>query len=397
MITTMRTTNFKSLDGAPIKLNKLNVLIGANASGKSGFVDALKFLRDVVSSRVSYAVGRRLGWENVLRRGADKTSRIGIEIICELSQPIRPKGRDRAELPPAKVTYSFEASYRAKQFNLRSEELESEFFEGELNREEGFKRENGKVYRRAKDTPEKSSVFRVPRPMRDAPYLQANFFLGSSYMLYSNIMGWRFYELDVSNIRRPFFDEGQSFLRDDGRNLSAILEKLSNAPMKAVRNRILNLMELLIPGFDNWRTEQQFDGSLGFKIHEKGIKKGFPPKVISDGTIRLLAILVALLHKPSATKLICIDEPERFLHPQVMETLVEIMRDVSNTTQVIVTTHSTELVKWLKPSEVLMVDKIDNITKIVRVDDIELIEKFLEKFTLEELWKSGYLQGGNIR
>jgi len=397
MLKTIRTTNYKSLGSEPISLNKLNVLIGANASGKSGFVDALKFIHDIVNSRLSYAVGKRLGWENVRKRGVGEKTKIGIEIDCELGMEDIRRIPRKADSTLVRAKYAFEASYRTKKYFLDTESFESQFIKKGATLTEEFKRINRKVeIKPLKNSRGKHTHFTVPRTAEDAPFIQAGFYLETSYLLYSNISGWRFYELDVSNIRRPFFDEGQSYLRDDGRNLAAILEKLRTRPMKGIRLRILNLMSLLIPGFEDWRTEQQFDGSLGFKIHEKGINKGFPPKVISDGTIRLLAILVALLYKPSATKLICIDEPERYLHPQIMETLVEIMRDISNETQLIVTTHSTELVKWLKPSEVLLVGKIDNTTNIVRVNDVELIDKFLEKFTLDELWRSGYLKGGNI-
>ena len=72
------------------------------------------------------------------------------------------------------------------------------------------------------------------------------------------------------------------------------------------------------------------------------------------------------------------------------------MREVSERTQLIVTTHSTELVKWLKPSEVLMVDKIDTVTHIVQAQNISMVDKFLEEFSLDELWLGGYLKGGKI-
>jgi predicted ATPase len=153
-------------------------------------------------------------------------------------------------------------------------------------------------------------------------------------------------------------------------------------------------MSHLIPGFERWRPARQYDGSLGYKISEKGMARALLPEMVSDGTIRLLSILLALLYQPTEAALICVDEPERYLHPQVLKPLVEIMREVSERTQVIVTTHSTELVKWLKPSEVLMVDKINNVTHIVQAQSISMVEKFLEELTLDELWLGGYLKGG---
>jgi predicted ATPase len=155
-------------------------------------------------------------------------------------------------------------------------------------------------------------------------------------------------------------------------------------------------MSVLIPGFSRWIPARQYDGSLGYKVYEKGMTRALLPEMLSDGTIRLLSMFLALLYQPTKTALICIDEPERYLHPQVLKPLVEIMREVSERTQLIVTTHSTELVKWLQPSEVLMVDKIDAVTHIVQAQNIPMVDKFLEELSLDELWLGGYLKGGKV-
>ena len=84
MLRTIRISNFKSISSEPVLLGNLNVLIGANAAGKSNFVDTLRFVRDVVNHGVSSAVGRRFGWENVLTREKDKSERITAEIFYDL-------------------------------------------------------------------------------------------------------------------------------------------------------------------------------------------------------------------------------------------------------------------------------------------------------------------------
>ncbi len=227
--------------------------------------------------------------------------------------------------------------------------------------------------------------------------MQETFFFLGSFLLSDFITEWRFYDLDVKASRRSCLDEGQPVLLGDGRNLAIILDKLRrDSSSRAIRDRILNLMSILIPGFERWRPARQYDGSLGYKIYEKGMVKALLPEMVSDGTIRLLSMLLALLYQPTKAALICIDEPERYLHPQVLKPIVEIMREVSEKTQLIVTTHSTELVKWLQPSEVLMVDKIDTVTHIVQAQNVSMVDKFLEEFSLDELWLSGYLKGGKI-
>ena len=87
MLKTIRISNFKSISDDPVNLGGFNVLIGANASGKSNFVDALRFIHNTLDDGLSSAAGRRYGWSNVLTRGKDRTDKITVEIICDFNGP----------------------------------------------------------------------------------------------------------------------------------------------------------------------------------------------------------------------------------------------------------------------------------------------------------------------
>ncbi len=397
MLKTIRLSNFKSISDEPTLLGNFNVLIGANAAGKSNFVDALRFIHDIMSDGLSSAVGRRIGWENVLTREKEQREKIAVEIFYDLKDMADEIKIKRKTYKPLDLKYKLQANYIMKRLYLNSESLKARFDCNGAEITENFVRSRRKVEVRSPiSLGEKTKSLNIPKQLEDKPFLQGGFFCIGSFLLSEFINGWRFYDLDVNAARRPCTDESQAILLDDGRNLASILDRLRASSSRATRERILKIMSILVPCFDSWKTARQFDGSLGFKIREKGITKALLPKMLSDGTIRLLSILLALLYQPSRAALICIDEPERYLHPQVFETLVEIMRDVSKKTQLIATSHSTELVKWLKPSELLMVDKIDNVTRIVRAQDVSMVHKFLEQFSLDELWLGGYLKGGKI-
>lgn len=397
MLKTIRLSNFKSIADESVLLGNFNVLIGANAAGKSNFVDALRFIHDILRDGLSSAVGRRIGWANVLTREKGETDKISAEIFYDLKNMGSEIKIEKKTYKALDLEYKFEASYIRKQLYLNSEILKARFEYNGDKITENFVRSRKKVKVRSPlGLGEPTKSVSVPKQLEDKLFLQGAFFCIGSVLLSDFITGWRFYDLDVNAARRPCIDESQAILLDDSHNLASILDKLRASSSRTVRDRILKIMSILVPGFDGWKTARQFDGSLGFKVHEKGMTKALLPKMISDGTIRLLSILLALLYQPSRAALICIDEPERHLHPQVLKTLVEIMRDVSKKTQLIVTTHSTELVKWLKPSEVLMVDKINNVTHIVRGQDVSMVDKFLEQFSLDELWLGGYLKGGKV-
>ncbi len=398
MLKSIRLSNFKSISDKPVTLGGFNVLIGANAAGKSNFVDALRFVHSALDDGISSAVGRRFGWDNVLTRGKSRADKITAEIICDFKEPKREFKVGKKTYMPVGCEYKLELGYRAGRTYLNSETLKARLVQNGNEIKEGFERERRKVQVQSPmGIGERTRSIALPRHLEDKLFLQSGFLGLGSFLLSDFITGWRFYDLDVKAARRSCLDEGQPILLDDGHNLAVILDKLRrDSSSRAIRDRILNLMSLLIPGFTRWIPARQYDGSLGYKIYEKGMIKALLPEMLSDGTIRLLSILLALLYQPTKAALICIDEPERYLHPQVLKPIVEIMREVSEKTQLIVTTHSTELVKWLQPSEVLMVDKIDTVTHIVQAQNISMVDKFLEEFSLDELWLSGYLKGGKI-
>ena len=398
MLKSIAVSNFKSIANVPVELGRFNVLIGSNAAGKTNFVDSIRFVHDTLEDGVSSAVGRRLGWENVLTRDKDKSEKIEVAIQWYPDEETKATRRGKKTYKPVSFDYGFRVGCSRKHFLLDQEVLRGRFRENGNEVEEKFERSldrikiSGSLLQR-----EPESVLRVPRQARGRLFLETGFFTTGSPLLGESIGAWRFYELNVNSARCPSTDVTGNTLLSDGSNLAAILDKLNETrASRQVRTQILDTMANLIPGFQKWDTAPQLDGSLGFRIHERGISKGLLPKMISDGTIRLLCVLLVLLHGSSGASLICIDEPERYLHPQVLGPLVEIMRNVAEKTQLIITTQSAELVKCLRPDEVLMVDKRDKMTCVRRADDIEMVDKFMEDFTMDELWLGGYLKGGRI-
>lgn len=395
MLKTINLTNFKCIDNEPISLENFNVLIGANSSGKSNFVDGLSFIRDIMQYSIAIAVGQRFGWENVLTRDKKKLDKISAQLYYDFQGKSEEVRISRKVYKALDLKYELEVGCIGRRFQIISESLISRFKRNDEIFTESFTREKQKISILSSLLLAKKT-FHIPRTIGEEPFLKATFANIGSQVLSDIIDNWRLYYLDVDSARTPCVYGGEDVLLSSGNNLAAILDKLKTGKYRGVRNRIMELMSILVPGFQSWKTAEGFDGSLSFLISEKGISKGILPQMASDGTVRLLCILIALLYQPSPASLICIDEPERYLHPQVFEPLVEIMREVSKETQLIVTTHSTELVKYLQPTEVLMVDKVNNVTHIMRAKDVSMIDKFLEEFTLDELWLAGYLKGGKV-
>jgi len=395
MIKSVKFENFKSLSPQTLELGPLNVLIGANASGKSNFADGFKFLRDCLVDGVSAAAARRLGWRNTLARRRPAKDFIRLELeLTGVKTPVLPP-QPRLPFKEGDLRYSLEIGCRQDEPYVRRETLAATSGERRETVDERFERTTRSFSFQSlalERGPSRgwSAVSRlVPK---DRTVIPVSPCWSSFYMLHE-VRSWRFYELDTRLARTPSTWEADDVLVGDGANLARVLESVSRTKDRT-HARLRKLMGVLVPGFESWRTERQSDGTVVFSAKEKGIPRPLPPPSLSDGTIRLLGVLLAVLHQPKGAALTCIEEPERSIHPQIIKTLVGLLRQGSERRQIIVTTHSAELVRWLQPSEVFLVDKRQSQTVIVRAQDVEHIEKFLEEFRLDELWLHGYLQGG---
>ncbi len=397
MIDKIQFTNFKSITNKEVPLGNMNVFVGANATGKSNFVDCFKFVQDAKNDGIPVAISKRFGWTNTLRRGVGKKQSISLVISCDFSDRTLKFRISEREYRLIRAKYSLEIIWGRGRFQVLSEKYEStSHFEGKEYLEY-FNRTGEKVKYHSLLTQTMSTSIEIPVQIREKLFLKGGFFLVTAAIFDNIIDLWRFYDLDTNMARMSCADTGEDILASNACNLSLILDRISKSKNQSIirsYDRVLRIMKILVPHFDNWKTQRQYDNSINFSIYEKGIEKPLIPGMISDGTIRLLSLLLALLYRTEHGPLICIDEPERYLHPQVLEEIVNIMREVSKKTQLIITTHSPELVKHLSPNELFMVDKIDNITEIINAKSKDMVDEFLKDFTLDELWLMGHLEGG---
>ena len=183
-------------------------------------------------------------------------------------------------------------------------------------------------------------------------------------------------------------------LERKGNNLASVLHRLEGD--EAIYEEIQDWMEMIVPGFEKVQTEQQrLDGSTALRFKEEGIEKLFPAHLVSDGTMYALCLLVAALDVPSGCGMTLIEEPERGLHPKAIRKLIDLMRQQASPENPIwLTTHSESVVRALKLSEFVLVDKIDGRTTMKSADDGNLSQEDLAPLGLDEAWLSNLLAGG---
>ena len=195
-----------------------------------------------------------------------------------------------------------------------------------------------------------------------------------------------------SPLRLPqLTDLQQDVLLDDASNLSLVLSDLLNQP--PVREQITERMRKFYPSFDHVNTTV-VGGMMQVFFHEQGLRHPIPATRLSDGSLRYLCLLAVLCH-PKPWPVICIEEPELGLHPDIIPEVAKLLVEASSRSQIFVTTHSDILIDELTdlPEAVIVCERIDGATQLRRLDANEL-RSWLEDYKLGELWTRGRF-GGN--
>jgi predicted ATPase len=183
-----------------------------------------------------------------------------------------------------------------------------------------------------------------------------------------------------------------TYLEEDSSNLAHVLNFILTHQNHEPGEKLREAFRAFSDDAKDIETRFQ-EGYVQLRIRESsGIST--PASRLSDGTLRWLALLTILLN-PSPASVICIDEPELGLHPDILPTLADLLRDASRRTQLIVTTHSQSLVECFSddPESVCVCEKVEGATQIRRLSK-ETLSSWLEDYSLGQLWAKGEI-GGN--
>lgn len=352
-------------EGVSLDLEPLNVLIGPNAAGKSNLIEAISLLaatpRDLLQP-----IRRGGGILEWLWKGA-------VDPRAEMDVDLDVKGL------PLRYRISFTAS--GASFHLVREELI-------------LKKPERLLYPFPEGSPEavptpinrEQSIFSLLKDPLGHPELT------ETGTLLGQIRLFRGFDTGPNtDLRRPqSLDYPDDFLLEDGSNLGLVLNKLKNRP--ATKRLLLERLKLFYEGIEDMETQIQ-GGTVQVFVHEQG-DRPIPAARLSDGTLTYLCLLAILCH-PDPPPLVCFEEPETELHPDIIPTLAELLKEASQRTQIIVTTHSDALVSSLNdvPEAIVVCERGREGTSLRRLEPDKLKE-WLERYSLGELWSMGEI-GGN--
>lgn len=314
--------NYKSIARARVSLEPFTALVGPNGSGKSNFIDCLAFVNECLSDSIWLAFKNRGGIGAVRRYSGGHPTHIEVQLALELGQGATAQyGFEIAAKPPERFTVSREKC----------------MVQRVLEPEAGFEVRNGRFTKpiegiRPKVTADRLALFAASATPEFRP-------------VYDFLTSMRFYSGVPARLRELQDPDPGEFLKRDGSNAAAVLKRLMAEPNGKERyQRLCRLLSKIVDGLRGvdyssigQKETLEFKQDVGQKHPWR-----FGPLNISDGTLRILGLLLAV-HQPGDPTVVAIEEPEQTVHPAVAELIVEVLLNAARERQVLVTTHSPDI------------------------------------------------------
>lgn len=346
----LQVRNFRSISKAKLRLGDLTIFVGPNGAGKSNVLDALRFVSDALSVTPMHALTLRGGVSAVRRKGLR-------------GHPNHFSIRLEIELPNEQFAiYAFTVGALPKGEFAINREMCVIDGPGALDKLE-FEVEKG--------------AFKVPpqglepRISQDRLALSVISAKPGFRGLYDFLVGMEFYNLVPEVMRRPQDPDPGLVLHRDGANAAAVVRELRNS--NGEFRELCEFLERVVPGMrEVERVPSGTHETLQFKQDvgdEKGQPLTFLPSSVSDGTLRVLGVLLAI-YQQSRPRVLGIEEPESTVHPAAAEVLFDAIRHGTRWSQVLVTTHSPEFVehKGVRIEELRAVEMVHGETIVTELD-----------------------------
>jgi predicted ATPase len=369
--------NYKSIANCSVKLGPLNFLVGPNGAGKSNFLDALRFVAESLNTSLDHALRERGGIAEVRRRSSGHPTHFGIRLQYTLSSG------DSGH-------YAFRIGALPKGgFEVQQEECW--VYGPALSNEWFYQVESGRVVN--------SHAKVIPAAASDRLFLVTASGLPEFRSLYDALSHMGFYNLNPDEIRDLQPPDAGEILRRDGGNLASVLNLLKTENPEA-RQRIVDFLSKVVPGvLDVSVKHVQKKETLEFrqKVGSNEAPWRFFAENMSDGTLRALGVLTALFQSANGAAkripLVGVEEPETAVHPGAAGVLRDALRAAADSTQVLVTSHSPDLLddKDVRDDWVLAVVSENGETKIGPLNEADRSLMRERLFTAGELLKQGSL------
>ncbi|SNC75953.1 Predicted ATPase [Hymenobacter gelipurpurascens] len=396
-LTYLRIKNYRALRDVELRdLTPLTVFIGPNGSGKSTVLDALAFLAEAVSGNLQQAWQDRNRFAGMRTRASEGPIEFEVGLNSELGNIryyLHIDGDDNKLTVPEEGFYLPDGRIFGEGKLFKTFTSDKEGFTGLTSDivfsdhdEEGREKPsfNKRMYLGARDISVLGYAFAYN--LKISPYAHA---------IKNLIETYRYIHLTDDHLK-GYSDAGpREKLSANGDNLPNVLYYLHTKHPEALA-RITAQLRRWVPGLADIVTEITSDERLLLRFKDASFEKPLPAQYMSEGTMRLAALLT-LLYEPNATGLLGLEEPENELHPRLLPRLAEELIKVTETRQLLVATHSPFLLDALEPEQVWILDRgADGYTQATRTADIPQVKELVEDGSpLGYLWTSNFFRLGD--
>ena len=343
--------NYKSIGNCDVRLGALTYLVGANGSGKSNFLDALHLVRDALSGSLDNALNERGGLTEVRRRSSGHPTNFGIRLEFTLPGGV-----------PGHYAFNIGA-LPGRGYEVQTEEC--------VVNAKG----KGPYFLVERGVLNSSSEATFPAITSDRLALVSVSGMSVFRPVFDALTSMGFYNLNPKLMREPQKPQDGRLLKPVGENIVSVLGHLERVAPERMEE-IQNYLQTVVPMVHGVERKQMGSlETLEFRQEMAGSKHPwrFPAQNMSDGTLRALGVLTALFqgNRDYAPMLIGIEEPETALHPAASAALREALSKAAEQTQIIVTSHSPDLLDSpsISPDQLLAVVSEGGETRIAPIDE----------------------------
>ncbi len=405
--------NFKSFSEIDLDLSRFQVVIGSNAAGKSNFINIFRFLRDITKNGVINAIAMQGGAEYLRNTNIGTSRDLVIRVDYLPEQKIEILDRECKETPLLAIrscqsTYEFALRFdgTGDGFSITRDRLSigcevmtcdpdgkratrnEKIGRGEIqvtseggnliytvDLPKGFpltEQELIPIYFRGKHLPEKTLLLETPYAY-PLPHVEKFFDRIAVY------------DIDPKLLKKGVAITGKRDLEEDAGNLALVLKNIIGDPEK--KRKFSNLLRDVLPFVDDFSVKKFMDLSLILTLRERYAKNyDLPSTSLSDGTMTIFALIIALYFEDKP--FIIIEEPVTHIHPFLVGRVISMMKESSAAKQIMITTHSTEVVKHAAIEDLLLVSRdTGGFSVVSRPADKEEVRTFLEnEIGIEELY-----------
>lgn len=376
----LKIDGFRRLFSAEVEMRPLTVMIGANGVGKSSFLEIFSLLAASAKGQLQSKISELGGLNQMVTLDRSDSVLISLLMPIENQEPLN---------------YSLKIATKGQFYEIGLETLIQQrnpdavqpfkYIESRGLDVRYFSPEDEKLLRpNWQHNPYETSLAQVPKMYREPETLRQNLASCSFYK------AWELNLSPQSPIRLPQSMRPATLPGSKGEDLVSCLYYLRETDPNRFEI-IEDTLAAAFPDFERLSFPPVAAGTLAMTWKDRNFSHPFYMHQLSEGTLRFLW-LITLLQSRDLTAVTLINEPEVSLHPELLQLLADAMREASQRTQLIVTTHSDRLIGFLKPKEVLVCNAEDGLTTLAWADSIDL-EHWLKDYSLDQLWAMNIIGG----